>query len=63
MFTSYYVETLDGELLNYFLRLKDAKAYGERLLSEFKIVKLVGQYRYEGRHARVLVFNNGKYTG
>jgi len=61
MKTTYYVETHDGQLLNYFNKLRDAKDFGESGNKDFKIVKLVGPYKYEGRHDRILEFTNGKY--
>lgn len=61
MKTTYYVETIDGQLTNWFNTLREAKSFGERLFPQFKIVKLVGPYKCEGRHDRVLEFKNNRY--
>jgi len=58
---SYYIELNDGQLVQYFNLLKDAKSFGEKLYPEFKIIKLNGPYKYEGTHSRTLEFKNGLY--
>lgn len=62
MKTTYYIELPDGQLANWFTRLRDAKAYGEKLFNEFKIVTVKGPYLCEGYHAKVREFKNGNYT-
>lgn len=63
MYKTYYVEGWNGDILGYYGKLSEAKKEGKRYHQDYhKIVKLVGPYRYEGRHARVLKFENGKYT-
>lgn len=63
MKTTYYVETKDDGLIKgYFENLKDAKRFGEKYSTEFKIVKLVGSYKFEGFHARILEFQSGRYN-
>ena len=57
---TYYIE-VEKQLVQYTNSLKEAKKYGENHYKKFRIVKLIGQYKYEGMHARILEFKNGKY--
>lgn len=61
MYTTYYIELSDGQFINWFNRLKDAKAFGERTFDEFRIVTVKGQYRYEGAHTKIREYTCGSY--
>jgi len=61
---TYYIEVAKtGNIFYYYFKLKDAKC---DLLQHFKpnsakIIKLVGQYAYEGYHQYALTWNGKKF--
>lgn len=58
---SYIVENSQGEVLGYSLKLTEAKEILEKSTDQGRVTKLIGPYRYEGFHARILEFRSGRY--
>jgi len=72
MFTTYYIEDCNGNIVNYWNRLQDAKDYFLFMSSgnaeneyvarnDLRIVQLKGSYKYEGKHVYYLTYDGMKW--
>lgn len=61
---SYYIESLeDNSVVWYYDRLKDAQAdLKTSRYYDFRIVKMIGQYKYEGYHQYYMYYDGEKFT-